>query len=118
MLTLMNSTLDVNIARQFDELTTFFWGTFYSAMLNFILLLTNKDKLLRKIWGIPLIYLPAAICIALYYFAPIIHVKYVHTPLGWANIKISNGFFYDIFFVFGTDVMITVAKSIDAPIKL
>lgn len=27
-------------------------------------------------------------------------------------------FFYDIFFVFGTDVMLTVAKSIDAPIKL
>lgn len=27
-------------------------------------------------------------------------------------------FFYDIFFVFGTDVMLTVAKGIDAPIKL
>jgi len=27
-------------------------------------------------------------------------------------------FFYDIFFVFGTDIMVTVAKSIDAPIKL
>lgn len=27
-------------------------------------------------------------------------------------------FFYDIFFVFGTDVMVTVAKSVDAPIKL
>ena len=27
-------------------------------------------------------------------------------------------FFYDIFFVFGTEVMLTVAKGIDAPIKL
>jgi minor histocompatibility antigen H13 len=27
-------------------------------------------------------------------------------------------FFYDVFFVFGTDVMLTVAKNIDAPIKL
>ena len=27
-------------------------------------------------------------------------------------------FFYDIFFVFGTDVMLTVARGIDAPIKL
>ena len=27
-------------------------------------------------------------------------------------------FFYDIFFVFGTDVMLTVAKGIEAPIKL
>lgn len=39
------------------------------------------------------------------------------------NYKIASGllaglFFYDIFWVFGTDVMVTVAKSIDAPIKL
>lgn len=27
-------------------------------------------------------------------------------------------FFYDIFWVYGTDVMLTVAKSVDAPIKL
>lgn len=27
-------------------------------------------------------------------------------------------FFYDIFWVYGTDVMVTVAKSFDAPIKL
>ena len=33
-------------------------------------------------------------------------------------IFLSLLFFYDIFFVFGTDVMLTVAKSIDAPIKL
>mmetsp|Transcript_20006 Transcript_20006/g.14718 ORF Transcript_20006/g.14718 Transcript_20006/m.14718 type:complete len:375 (-) Transcript_20006:34-1158(-) len=33
-------------------------------------------------------------------------------------IMLSLLFFYDIFFVFGTDVMITVAKNIDAPIKL
>lgn len=33
-------------------------------------------------------------------------------------ILLSLLFFYDIFFVFGTDVMLTVAKNIDAPIKL
>jgi minor histocompatibility antigen H13 len=27
-------------------------------------------------------------------------------------------FFYDIFFVFGTDVMVTVAVSMDVPIKV
>ena len=33
-------------------------------------------------------------------------------------ILLSLLFFYDIFFVFGTDVMLTVAKNVDAPIKL
>ena len=35
------------------------------------------------------------------------------------NLTLKGGlFFYDIFWVFGTDVMVTVAKSFDAPIKL
>lgn len=39
------------------------------------------------------------------------------------NFKIGVGllvglFFYDIFWVFGTEVMITVAKNINGPIKL
>ena len=33
-------------------------------------------------------------------------------------LKKGGLFFYDIFWVFGTDVMVTVAKSFDAPIKL
>jgi len=35
-----------------------------------------------------------------------------------AAILLVGLFFYDIFWVFGTDVMVTVAKSIDGPIKL
>ena len=31
---------------------------------------------------------------------------------------LSGLFFYDIFWVFGTPVMVSVAKSLDAPIKL
>ncbi|EDQ88802.1 uncharacterized protein MONBRDRAFT_21539 [Monosiga brevicollis MX1] len=31
---------------------------------------------------------------------------------------LSGLFFYDIFFVFGTDVMVTVAKSVQGPIKV
>jgi len=33
-------------------------------------------------------------------------------------ILLSGLFFYDVFWVFGTDVMVTVAKSFDAPIKV
>jgi len=33
-------------------------------------------------------------------------------------ILLSGLFFYDVFWVFGTDVMVTVAKSFDGPIKL
>merc|ERR1719408_1202419 len=33
-------------------------------------------------------------------------------------ILLTGLFFYDIFWVFGTEVMVTVAKSFDGPIKL
>ena len=33
-------------------------------------------------------------------------------------ILLSGLFFYDIFWVFGTEVMVTVAKNFDAPIKV
>jgi hypothetical protein len=35
-----------------------------------------------------------------------------------ASILLVGLFFYDIFWVFGTDVMVTVAKSLDGPIKI
>jgi len=34
------------------------------------------------------------------------------------GLLLAGLFFYDIFWVFGTDVMVTVAKAFDAPIKL
>ena len=37
---------------------------------------------------------------------------------GAGAVLLSGLFFYDIFWVFGTPVMVTVAKSLDAPIKL
>jgi minor histocompatibility antigen H13 len=37
-------------------------------------------------------------------------------PVGY--LLLGGMFFFDIFFVFGTDVMVTVARGIDAPIKL
>ncbi len=47
-------------------------------------------------------------CILLVREAPSIDLTYVKSGL----------FIYDIFWVFGTDVMVTVAKSFDAPVKL
>merc|ERR1712224_234813 len=35
-----------------------------------------------------------------------------------SSVMLAGLFFYDIFWVFGTEVMVTVAKKFDAPIKL
>ena len=47
------------------------------------------------------------------------HLLYFQLPRVSTGLILLGGlFFYDIFWVFGTDVMITVAKSFEAPIKL
>merc|ERR1712136_467969 len=46
-------------------------------------------------------------------------VEFLQLPRVSTGCVLLGGlFFYDIFWVFGTDVMITVAKSFEAPIKL
>merc|ERR1719209_1467350 len=46
-------------------------------------------------------------------------VEFMQLPrISTGFILLGGLFFYDIFWVFGTDVMITVAKSFEAPIKL
>ena len=45
--------------------------------------------------------------------------KYIQLDTFMAGFVLLGGlFFYDIFFVFGTDVMVTVAISMDVPIKV
>ena len=41
-----------------------------------------------------------------------------HDMIVFATLLPGGLFFYDIFWVFGTKVMVTVAKSFEAPIKL
>lgn len=46
-------------------------------------------------------------------------IEYINlNNIGTGCILLCGLFIYDIFWVFGTDVMVTVAKSFDAPIKL
>ena len=44
--------------------------------------------------------------------------KCVPTSCRAGALLLTGLFFYDIFWVFGTPVMVSVAKSLDAPIKL
>ena len=77
-------------------------------------------------------FVPSALMMVLYYFWKsfvlnnlIAFLFCIHAIQSMFIGNFKNGFmllsllfFYDIFFVFGTDVMLTVAKGIDAPIKL
>lgn len=85
-----------------------------ATMFDFICLFFSSIQMLLYVWSKNWVY-NNILCI----------IFCVHALQSMFIGNFKNGillltllFFYDIFFVFGTDVMLTVAKGIDAPIKL
>lgn len=65
------------------------WGSVFSVLLHFSLILTGKRNVLKKWWIYPIIYFPAVILVCAFMipnkfnFSP---YQLVHTSLGWVNI--------------------------------
>eukprot|EP01016_Furgasonia_blochmanni_P024116 TRINITY_DN2597_c0_g1_i1.p1 TRINITY_DN2597_c0_g1~~TRINITY_DN2597_c0_g1_i1.p1 ORF type:complete len:441 (+),score=148.03 TRINITY_DN2597_c0_g1_i1:65-1387(+) len=86
------------------ELSTLRLVCFFLALIPTVLYLIFKNWVTNNIFGV---------CFS------IVGIESLVLP----NFKVGfillwGLFFYDIFWVYGTDVMLTVAKSVDAPIKL
>lgn len=82
------------------------WGTICSITLHFILLLTKRNRLLKKWWIYPLLYLPSAVTIFAYTYLPLVHLNQDHlirNELGWLNISETDAwdwFYYGYCLVF------------------
>lgn len=84
-----NSAQNYESALFWRMLSVFGWGIFYSLMLDFTLLLTNKSLLLRKKWLYLVIYGPVLINILV--FALISNIaldqyNLVRTEAGWIHV--------------------------------
>lgn len=80
------------------------WGSAFSLMLHFILILTEKQKLLAVPKTYVALYLPAAITILVFALVPdLANAQYnlVQTPAGWGNIPVNNGWdmFYNLYYL-------------------
>ncbi|HBR00979.1 MAG TPA: sensor domain-containing phosphodiesterase [Ruminiclostridium sp.] len=108
------------------------WGIICSILLHFILLLTQKNNLLKKWWLYPLLYLPSAVTIFAYTYLPLIHLNQDHlirNELGWLNISITDAwdwFYYGYCFLFVAIAIVIVylwaknsaSKNIKKQVKL
>ena len=95
---LINHVTDVETAILLRTYSAFFWGSFYSMMLHFFIVLCNKDKYLKNTMYYILIYLPSLITIYInVYVKPITAAEIVPINLGWAFINTDGGFIYNQF---------------------
>ena len=75
------------------------WSGIYAALLHFILILKDQGKNLRKKWPRFLLYLPAAVCAAVFSLlddTAKAQYRFIHTDSGWVNTAVNSG--WDFFF--------------------
>ncbi|BES63658.1 hypothetical protein SANA_00970 [Gottschalkiaceae bacterium SANA] len=98
-LAMMSATQDPAIATKFRVLSVFSWTFLYPILVCFVLILTEKQKYLKKPWPLVCIFLPAVVNFSLYYFDPVSVNDIVKIPLGWAFLNPTDkGLFWDHYF--------------------
>lgn len=81
------------------RIAAFGWGSFFSFLIHFTLIVTKNTDILKKKWVAALIYLPAAVSVFVFdLYSPIAEVQYqlIFTPGGWINT--SSGSLWDNFY--------------------
>ncbi|MCL5982310.1 MAG: EAL domain-containing protein [Firmicutes bacterium] len=87
--TVANNAPDIETALLWRRLASAGWGIYYSLLLHYILILTERNALLRKRWLYLLLYLPAVLNVFLYGIyneTALASYNLLKTPLGWVNI--------------------------------
>ena len=108
------SAVDLKSCLFWRQVSAIGWGSMYSILLHFILILTDKKKYLDKRWIKPIIYFPAMVTI--YAFAipsEISRARYhmIKTSLGWINIAENNAWDW-FFYVYYISYMIIVLATV------
>ena len=80
------------------------WGSFFSILLHYFLVFTGKERLLKKWWIYPALYLPSIITyLGFTYFPAVNPQQYnlVQSALGWINLAVNNGWdwFYSAYYM-------------------
>lgn len=99
MTALMNSSIDAKTASTFYLYSTFSWATFYCLFLHYLIILTDKEGLLKKPFSYLILYFPALLSIYLYVFHPDTAQNFEKTKLGWIYVASTNkGLIWDNFY--------------------
>lgn len=101
-----NSAPDYETAMFWRRLASVGWGTVYSFLLNFYLILTEKHRVLKKKWVYVLLYMPALVNVIAFGLSETArkHYKLAETSVGWVNVSANTwgDLFFDLYYVLFT----------------
>ncbi|MGE5677479.1 MAG: EAL domain-containing protein [Pseudomonadota bacterium] len=98
-----NSAVKYDISLLWRRIATLGWGMFYSLLLHFTLILTEKYHAVKKGWQFCLLYLPALVTVNVFGLDSkmvLNHYNLVWTYAGWVNISTNSGWdkFFNIYY--------------------
>lgn len=90
---IVNSTKDYEMVMLWRRISAFGWGTIFSFLLHFLIVLTNHGKILKRKWTYILIYAPSVIFTYVYGTCERtaeIQYDFIYSDVGWVNVSTSN----------------------------
>lgn len=101
-----NSAQDYETALLWRRWASLGWGTVYSLLLHFYLILTERDKILQKKWLYVLLYLPAVVNVFAFGYSDTARGQYNldNTTMGWVNVS-ANGWgdlYFNLYYIIFT----------------
>jgi diguanylate cyclase (GGDEF)-like protein len=99
-----NSAPDYETALFWRRFSAMGWGSAYSFLLHFILILTGKSQVLEKKYRLFLIYCPVFINLLIFsFYSPIANNQYLlyYTAFGWVNHSLNNAwdFYFNLYYL-------------------
>ncbi len=120
-----NSAQDYESALFWRRLTSFGWGTVYSILVHFFLVLTERKKILKNKWLYVLLYLPAAVNVFAFGLSDTARGQYqlINTTMGWINVSANTwgdlyfNLYYVSFTIMGLWLLWNWGKKSKDPVK-
>ena len=95
-----NSVTDYGTALFWRRISSIGWGTVYSFLLHFVLLLTQRHKILKNRWIHIVLYLPAIVNILVFGIFAQGQYNLFYSAVGWTHILANNFFAWYFNFYF------------------
>ncbi|MHB8129894.1 MAG: EAL domain-containing protein [Mobilitalea sp.] len=98
-----NSATDYETSLFWRRLASVGWGSVYSVLLHFIIVLTERKMLLKSKWLYVILYIPVLVNIYIFGLSGIARDYYdlVNTTGGWINVPVNTGWdlYFNIYYV-------------------
>lgn len=98
-----NSAQDYETAIFWRRLTSLGWGTVYSLLLHFFLIVTERKKILKNKWIYVVLYLPALVNVFAFGFSNLARGQYklINTTMGWTNVSANTwgDLYFNLYYV-------------------